>query len=171
MVAGDRKTLFLAIGMAVLATGVVAMTGGDEPMSEARRVAQEYIEAYGAFDLDRVQELYAEDAVFTDPTSFSFVDFGAPYHWEGRSTIMAELRKLASEQGVQAVRYFPSQVFEASGRVVFVADLRPVYKVPEGLIRTEIPIVTIVTVEDGRVVEHRDYADYARLRTVGAEEL
>lgn len=163
------------LGPAVLVAGLIldGRTLADEPVaskapSAAMQVALEYIEAYGAFDLDKVEALYGEDAVFTDPTSFDFKDFGAPYHWEGRAAIMLQLRKLKSEQGVVSVRYSPSQVFEASGRVVFVADLRPVYETKEGVVRTEVPVVTIVTVREGRVIEHRDYADYDRLRRLDA---
>lgn len=138
--------------------------------SAAMRIAMDYIDAYGAFDLERVETFYAEDAVFTDPTSFEFTDFGAPYHWEGREAIIRELHELKTESGVVAVTYKSSQVYEASGRVVFVADLQPVYNTKEGVVRTQVPIVTIVTVRNGKVIEHRDYADYDRLRRLDEEQ-
>ena len=53
-------------------------------------------------------------------------------------------------------------VFESNSRVIFIGHVNALYPTqdPAQRFRWRSQQVTVVTVEDGRVVEHRDYANY-----------
>ena len=129
---------------------------GDAP-TIARALA--YLDAYQVLDLERLETLYAEDATFDDPTSLRVPGIGGPFVWRGRSEIMAGIRTWS--QSVTSLRYDIEDIYEASGRVVVQGAVNPVVATPNGAVQFRYRIVTIVTVEDGMVREHRDYTDYA----------
>jgi len=157
------KILALLLAFAGLAQAVSAapQMHGD---AQTIATAQEYLAAYSRMDLKALERLYAEDAVFDDPTSTKVQGIGGPFVWHGRKEILAHIGEWA--KSMQSLNYDVERVYEASGHVVFVGDVKPLVVTPEGLVQNVYPIVTIVTVADGRVVEHRDYTNYAAGRVV-----
>ena len=133
---------------------------------DARTIASAlaYLDAYQALDLERLEAFYAEDAAFHDPTSLRASVIGGPFVWRGRDEIMAGIR--AWTESVSSLNYDVEDVYEASGRVVILGAVNPVVATPSGSAQFHYRIVTIVTVEDGLVREHRDYTDYAGVKQV-----
>lgn len=129
---------------------------GDEAVIAA---ATAYLDAYQALDLPRLEALYAEEATFDDPTSLRAQNVGGPFVWRGRAEILAGIRLWA--RSISSLRYDIEDIYEASGRVVFVGAVNPTVVTPNGSIQFRYRVVTIVTIENGRVSEHRDYTDYA----------
>ncbi|MEZ5957480.1 MAG: nuclear transport factor 2 family protein [Hyphomonadaceae bacterium] len=121
--------------------------------------AQHYLDAYAALDVDRLATLYAEDAVFSDPTSAQVEGIGGPFAWQGRDAILTALRNWS--RSIRTLNYEVERVYESSGHVVFIGAVYPEVESPDGLVRYRYPIVTIVTIEDGLVTGHLDYTDYA----------
>jgi ketosteroid isomerase-like protein len=144
---------------------VLALAGptaaGPAPRGDAATiaVATAYLEAYQALDLARLQGLYAENATFDDPTSLRVRGIGGPFVWRGRAEILAGIRSWT--KSISSLRYDIDDVYEASGRVVFIGAVNPAVATPNGPTQFRYRIVTIVTVEGGRISEHRDYTDYA----------
>jgi ketosteroid isomerase-like protein len=143
---------------------VAAATGqrGDPATIAA---ATRYLGAYQALDLETLKTLYSEEAAFNDPTSLHIQGIGGPFVWRGRTSILDGMRAWIVG-GVTALQYDIEDVYEASGRVVFVGSINSFVNAPSGTTQYRYRIVTIVTVENGHVVEHRDYTDYAGVSEV-----
>lgn len=124
---------------------------------DARPVAEAYLDAYQSQDFEALAALYAADASFIDPTSFDVGDITPPISWRGKAQILDGL----ASWGVVRLDYAIDRSFAASGRVVFDGAVTAVYATQSGQRAFVFPIVTIVTVDAGEVIEHRDYTDYA----------
>ncbi|MGE0737457.1 MAG: nuclear transport factor 2 family protein [Alphaproteobacteria bacterium] len=122
-------------------------------------VARAYLEAYQRLDVQRLESHYADDVEFNDPTSLRVAGIGGPFVWRGREAVLSGVRRWA--RSIQSLNYDIDRIYEASGRVVFVGGVTSAVRTPGGLVRYRYPIVTIVTISDGRISEHRDYTDYA----------
>lgn len=133
----------------------VAVAAG--PAQASQDLAQAYLEAYETQDFEQLAELYAPDARFVDPTSFDVPDTTPPIDWQGPDAIIAGLQSW----GVAEVDYRIDRSFTASGRTIFDGSVTAVFANNGDAVSYRFPIITIITVADGLVVEHRDYTDYA----------
>ena len=149
--------------MAALPASAQPTRSGD---AAAIATATAYLDAYQALDLARLQAFYADNATFDDLTSLRVPGIGGPFVWYGRSEVLAGIRSWT--KSVASLRYDIEHVYESSGRVVFVGAVNPLVRTPNGTAQFRYRIVTIVTVERGRVSEHRDYTDYAGATKVAA---
>jgi ketosteroid isomerase-like protein len=122
-----------------------------------REIARAYLAAYEAADYDTMREYYTEDAVFIDPTSFGIPNISDTIHWQGADAIIAGI----SAWGVSGLEYTFDRIYESSGRVIFDGATHVIYSGDNGDVIYNYPIITIITVENGLVVEHRDYTDFA----------
>jgi ketosteroid isomerase-like protein len=152
-------TIALAAFILIGAPPATAATGqrGDPAIIAA---AIRYLDAYQALDLERLKALYSEDAAFNDPTSIHIRGIGGPFVWRGRTNILNGMRTWMAG-GVTALQYDLEDVYEASGCVVFVGSINSFVSAPSGKTQYRYRIVTVVTIENGLVSEHRDYTDYA----------
>lgn len=151
-----------ALVLCVLMFATVGGAAAQTPTSgnaETIAVARAYMDAYQALDLHRLEAFYAEDVAFNDPTSVQAPGVGGPFIWRGRAEVLAGIRDWKSY--VHSLNYNVEHIYEASGQVVFVGDVNPLVSTANGPAQYRYHIVTIVTVEDGQVAEHRDYTDYA----------
>ena len=141
---------------------MMALVARQDDAPPAIPVAQAYLAAYQAQDFDALAALYAEDAVFIDPTSFDVGNITQPIDWQGRDAILSGLRSW----NVARLEYAVDRNYQASGRTVFDGAVTAVYALEDGDQHYRFPIITIVTVQDGQVVEHRDYTDYAGMQRI-----
>ena len=132
--------------------------------AEPVAVAEAYLAAYESQDFVALRALYAEDAVFIDPTSANVQPITPPISWRGRDAIIEGLRSW----GVARMDYTLDRTFHASGQVVFDGTSDVIYQTPNGELTYRFPIITIITVANGQVTEHRDYTDYAGMHQVPA---
>lgn len=139
----------------------VARADAPQPHGNAAVIAHAnaYLDAYAKLDTAALAHLYAEDAVFNDPTSATVPGIGGPFVWRGRSEILAHLREWAKT--TKSLNYDVDRRYEASNHVVFVGAVKPLVKTAKGDVQHRYPIVTIITITNGRVSEHRDYTNYA----------
>lgn len=127
--------------------------------------ARAYLQDYEQLDLAALSRHYSERADFVDETSRAFPE---PFIWTGRDAILAGIGRW--KDTVRRLEYRVADTFESAGRVVFIGTVDSVSPGPDGDVTMVFPVVTIVTLEEGLVVEHRDYADYAgTIRRTGAE--
>lgn len=138
----------------------VAHAEAPQPHGNAAVIAQAnaYLDAYARLDTTALERLYAEDAVFNDPTSATVPGIGGPFVWKGRAEILAHLREWAKT--TKSLSYDVERRYEASNHVVFVGAVKPLVKTAKGDVQYRYPIVTIITIANGRVSEHRDYTNY-----------
>ena len=151
----------LTLTMTMLASTAVQQ---NQPAS-SMDIARAYISAYEQQDFDAMRGLMADDAVLIDPTSFDLAFVQAPIHWTGADEILEGI----SAWNIARGEYHIDRVYEAAERVVFDASMDVYYATSEGERGFRYPIITIVTVENGLVTEHRDYTGFNEMAPLPAE--
>lgn len=160
-----RRVILCLLAAATLSANVGA---APELHGDAAVIAQAraYLDAYARLDLVALERFYAEDAAFNDPTSEAVADIGGPFIWRGRREILAGIGRW--KLSTKSLNYRLDRVYEASNHVVFVGEVLPLVAGANGTTQYAYPIVTIVTIANGKVVEHRDYTNYAAARVLPA---
>ena len=135
---------------------------GDEPKeAQIQSVADAYLKAVEQMDWARMQALLADDAIFEDPTSEVF---GEPWRYVGPEAIVDFYRDAAVDTlatSYRIVRQFATGthvVYEIEGSGHVKASL---IGHPDKELKDTVNLVTVITVQDGKVIRHRDYVDYA----------
>jgi ketosteroid isomerase-like protein len=150
---GYNVTKSIAALLAVALFFAEAAIAG-EP-SAAARIARDYLTAYSAIDTATMARLLSSDAVFADQTAPK--SEGGPHLIAGRDAFLAKLKTF----GLERIVYDVTTSFESNGRNVFIGRVSAYYPQKDGTrLRWHSDIVTVVTVEDGKVVRHDDYANY-----------
>lgn len=141
-----------------------AQSGTETEMTEAERVARAYMEAYSNVDFDAMGQLMAEDIVFEDPTSIPAGHSGI--HREGREAVLQGFREFEQRDHPITLGLQWGIVYESNDRVIFMGQVQA--RFPSRQRNRDViwasPQTSVVTVEDGRVVHHVDYADYDNAR-------
>lgn len=129
--------------------------------SKTVAIAKDYIAAYSTFDVSVMEPFLADDMVFFDPTSSTQNANGEPFKFEGKEAVMQGLGDYASQFESFALTYDVERYYESQDIVVFVAQLGYEGATKDGQsFAGGGPIVTAITVKDGKVVRHVDYFDY-----------
>lgn len=144
-------TVIFALASALVATSSLQA----QPVSPVRSTAETYLAAYAALEYETMHGLYAEDAVFLDPTSFDIVQ--DRIEWQGADAIITGIQGW----GLAAIDYQIQRTYEASGQVIFEAVADVTYGEAYNNRVFRYNIVTVLTVQDGQITEHRDYTDFA----------
>jgi ketosteroid isomerase-like protein len=142
----------------VVAQSAVILSESHES-SEAEEIAREYVSAYSAADWDAMALLMADDFVFMDRTSP--VIGGEEFDKDGTLAMLEEYETRGRIVGL--FLDFP-RVFSSNGVVVFSGHVNALSLTsdPDYGVRWRAEQVLIVTVRDGQVVRHDDYANYAQ---------
>lgn len=158
-----RRTTSILLLCIVLAAGALpAAAQAPDAVAQASaataRVAEAYFDAYVARDWDRLAPLLAENGGFADPTAeplFGKVDVA------GKPATLRYFRE--NYAAIREMRFERTRAFFSGQHAVFEGTLDWTLALGDGKqVRTQaMPFVTILRLEGGRVVEHRDYADYA----------
>lgn len=142
-------------------TLISASAYADEDEASPIEVANAYLNAYSTFDTSIMAPFYADDAVFYDPTSSKDDAGGAPIKLDGKAAILKELSDYAAQFNSFSLSYDVKQRYHANGVVVFIADLTwSLVDKEDNAASGGAPIVTAITVKDGKVTRHVDYYDY-----------
>lgn len=124
-------------------------------------LAEDYLAAYSTFDTAKFGPFYADNAVFSDPTSHGFAPGGGAFEYDGKAAIVKGLGDYAAQYKSFSVHYDLERRYESGGVVVFIAALTYESTSKDGKVYTGTnPVVTVVEVRDGKVVRHTDYYDY-----------
>lgn len=132
------------------------------PTPSIVEAAQKYLAAYSAFDMEKMAPLISDDMVFTDPTKPLETNGGEPFIHSGKDAVLGALGGYAKLYKEFSLDYDIRRYFESNGAVIFEGDIT--YNIltdDQQTLTGTAPIVTIITVKDGKIVEHRDYYDYA----------
>lgn len=155
------RTILAAL---LLAGGIAAASDAPAPQppsyrdtsARTKEVGDRYFAAYIAKDWATVGELLAEHGSFADRTAE--LVFGSTMQ-QGRAATLAFFKK--GYAGVR-MRYRPTRAIHTGHYAVYEGSLDWTLALGDGRrVTTEgMPFVAVLRVEAGRVVEHRDYADY-----------
>lgn len=127
----------------------------DATTERTRQVANEYLEAYLASDLEAERRLLAPDAVAQDPTAQVYGP-GSGQPLEGAERILAT--RARTFQNVTDFDMEVSRSFVANHHAVFMG--RTSYTLGNGAHYVQ-PAVFVVEVRDGKVTRHWDFVDYS----------
>lgn len=148
----------ISLGAFVVLTPAAAKGVGYAKQSEeSAKVGEAYIAAYIGLDWDRIEPLLADHATFHDPTA-EVLFRAAPKG--GRDSIMKAFREGYAD--ISNMMLHRSRTFYSGNYTVFEGDLEWGLRLPDGrTIQTRAPFIAILRIENGKVIEHRDYVDYA----------
>lgn len=155
----------IAIGGMFFWSALVFAPVEAQDVSAARQTAQAWLDAYQAQDFDAMRAMLSDESVFIDPTSLGRENFGDPINWQGADAILAGV----GAWGVTDAEYHIERTYESPGRVIFDGSVDVTYGDPDNPVSYNFPIITIVTVADGSVIEHRDYTDFDGASALNAE--
>lgn len=154
----------ISLGMSLCLAAASAPTaaqglGYAKQSEESARIGEAYITAYVALDWDRIEPLLADNATFHDPTAEHSQIFGLKQR-SGKPAVMKGFRE--GYAGVTKMMLHRSRTFYSGNYSVFQGDLEWGLKFPDGrVVEGRTSFVAILRIENGKVVEHRDYVDYA----------
>jgi ketosteroid isomerase-like protein len=133
----------------------------DQPArSQSETIARAYMEAYSAANWDAMAPHMSDDFTLIDRTN---PDPSFAPEYRGADATLAMLRAFGRDQGVIELGFEFPIVFESNNVVVFVGFVNT-YAAPPGVdyaYRWRAQQVTALTVRDGRVARHEDFADYS----------
>ena len=147
----------VVLALTLLAVSAVSGLAGP---AETAKTADAYLAAYEMLDLGTLERMYSDDAVFADPTSYGQPNFAEPFTFIGKKKVLEGLSGFKSKYGLARLKYVIETRFEAPNQTVYIGSVTSVVKTPKGERSVVYPAVTIVTVTNGRISEHRDYIDY-----------
>ena len=150
--------------LAALATLIaLSANAGAQDVADAERVARAYMAAYSAVNLDAMEPLMAANMVFDDPTALGEGVGPDGIHRDGRDASLAMLREFITAYDPIELGFVWDTVFTSNDRVIFTGHVNALYPTAtEGQhFRWRADQVSVITVRDGLVVHHQDFANYA----------
>ena len=151
----------LAAGLALIMTPALQAQGDANASAEA--FARTYMTHYSNLDWDAMTDLLAEEVLFRDATAEGG-EFGPDGIVEdGRDAMIASMRAFSDRYHPIELGFEWDQVFTSNSRVVFVGHVNALYPTeePGRVFRWRSEQVSVITVRDGQVIEHQDFANYA----------
>ena len=151
--------LSAAVGLFLLATPVLAQKGPpfSQVSTETRAVADPYFSAYIARDWDRLELYLAEAGGFSDPTAalvFGTVQF------DGKAATLKNFRE--GYAAIKHMEFHQMRAFVSGEHAIYEGTLDWTLELGDGkqAVTKGMPFITVLRVVQGRVLEHRDLADY-----------
>lgn len=131
-----------------------------QTVTSAEEVGRAYISAYSSADWNRMATFMGDSIAFVDRTNPDpkFVAIT-----RGRGAVLVMLRTFGASGGVQALDLEFPIVFASNDVVVFAGRVNTLSRPPGGadVYRWRSDQVIALTIDDGKVVRHEDFADYA----------
>lgn len=155
-----RRSAVLSLTAAIsLCAG--AAFAGEVSSDEIIAVAENYLSAYSTFKVANMEPFMGEEMVFTDPTSINQDASGGAFSYRGKAAVMKGLGDYAAQYKEFYLDYDVTRRYESNGVVVFIGDLTyTLVNKDDQTFTGGAPIVTAITVKDGKVVGHLDLYDY-----------
>lgn len=124
--------------------------------ARTREIATRYFDLYMAMDWDKLETMLHADGSFQDPTAALL--FSGEKE-SGKAAMMKKFRE--GYASLTSMKADLSRTFFSSSVGVFELDLTFGFRNRQnGITTITMPLVVVITVKDGKVIEHRDYGDY-----------
>lgn len=129
----------------------------DDTSAATQTVGEAYFAAYMERDWDTLEPLLADHGIFRDGTAE--LVFGSALA-DGKLAMMTLFRE--GYEGITRMSLRPLRTIHSGHYAIFEGELDWALMLSaDREVASVMPIITILRIEDGLVVEHRDYADYA----------
>jgi len=151
-----QKILFIAL--ILLSTSIYAQKNTQFRDSTAicKEVTSKYFNAYINLDFETMKSIMHDNISFQDPTA-KFMFEGIKV--EGKINVYENFKKSYSsiiEMKQETIR----TIFSSNTGIFEVNFVWKFKNGPDQVITINMPLIVILTVENGKVIEHRDYGDY-----------
>jgi ketosteroid isomerase-like protein len=125
--------------------------------AKTQTVAEPYFKAYIARDWKRLEPLLADNGGFSDPTA-AFV-FGS-VKFEGKAATLKNFRE--GYAAISHMEFHQMRAFVSGEHAIYEGTLDWTLELKGGkqAVTRGMPFISVLRVVDGRVMEHRDFADY-----------
>lgn len=129
-----------------------------ELSAATQRVAEPYFAAYIARDWDKLAPLLGDDGGFSDPTAEPV--FGK-VESRGKAQVLRNFRE--NYAAIGSMQFHATRTLVSGRHAVFEGRLDWTLGLAGGreAVTEGMPFLTILKVEDGKVVDHQDFADDA----------
>lgn len=157
------KRLIAALAALILLPAAALSQDAAPEMSETEQIARTYMDAYSRVDWDAVEALMHEEIDFRDPTALGEGLGADGLVHQGREDTMEALREFGAAYNPLGLNFEWDVIFESNGRVVFMGHVNATYPTDqEGQVfRWRAAQATVLELQDGQVIRHLDFADYA----------
>lgn len=152
----SKKILLILLAFVSISAFAQKNTIFNDRTSITKEVASKYFKAYFNLDFDTMKSIMHDSISFNDPTAKYL--FGGK-KVVGKINVYDNFKK--SYASIIEMKQETIRTIFSSNTGVF--ELNLVYKFnndPDQIITIEMPLIVILKVENGKVIEHRDYADY-----------
>lgn len=154
MRSGRSHRILALLALALVAPGAVGDARAQAPGADTRTVTDRYIELTFQRRYDDLRDLYADDAVFFDPTGDVFAGRVADGPVHGGEAIVA----LQKSWGIADARFDPDAVFTVGEYSVYRGTLDVRFE--DSSASYAVPFLTVLRARDGRVVQRTDFGEY-----------
>lgn len=151
-----KKILFITLLLLSVSTYAQKSTPFVDSTAISKEVTSKYFTAYFNLDFDSMQSMMHDNISFEDPTA-RFVFGGKKI--EGKTNVYENFKKSYSsiiEMNQETIR----TIFSSNTGIFEINLTWKFKKGPDKVITINMPLIIILTVENGKVIEHRDYGDY-----------
>ena len=128
----------------------------EQASAETARVAEAYFIAYASMDWDTLEPMLHDEVSFADPTAkqiFQGIDL------VGKDAVIGLFRQY--NQSLEAMSFTKDKMIASGDTAMMIGTLDWTMRIAGGKkVRTLMPISTVITVKDSKVIAHRDYGDY-----------
>ena len=127
-----------------------------ETTSITKKITVKYFSNYFKLDFDAMKDNMHDDISFHDPTAELIMGTRLV---EGKTNVYESFKK--NYATIIEMKQEPIRTIFSSTTGIFEVIIKYKFKDgPEKIVAIEMPLIVVLTVKDGKVVEHRDYADY-----------
>lgn len=140
---------------AALAEGNPAPTSFAKRTESNQQVADRYVSAYFDKRWDDLSAVSADSLDFQDPTAL--LVFGPPPERDSKEKVLELFR---TGYAPLELKFDQLRAVYSGDHALYEGNLDWVYHLPERDVHSITPMVVILRLENGKVVEHRDYVDY-----------
>lgn len=160
-----RKTYLIPLAVALIQSSLYLGFAVAQVTTGTRAVADRYIELTFSRQYDALNEIYAENVVFEDPTADVFQGPIAEGPIQGAETVIA----MQKSWGLDDTTFELEGSFTAGQYSLYRGILKTGYPATENrpAQRFDIPFVTILRVEDTRIAERLDFGEYVQSFRLG----
>jgi len=148
-------TIILFISVTMSPNNVHANTEFYEANTVTKNVTEKYFAAYFDLDFETLKELMHDDISFADPTADLI------FHSEkviGKDAVYENFKK--GYASITEMTQTPIRTIYSSNTGIYEINIEFKFKEGANIISINMPLVIILTIKDGKVIEHRDYGDY-----------
>jgi len=155
-ISSSKKLLFMALTLVSISIYAQKSTTFNDSTTICKGVTSKYFNAYIDLDFDTMMSFMHDGISFQDPTA-RFVFGGKKV--EGKINVYENFKK--SYASIIEMKQETIRTIFSSNTGIFEINLVWALKNgPDKLITINMPLIVVLTIENGKVIEHRDYGDY-----------